>query len=337
MTLLTIAIPSYNAQAYLEKCVHSLVTGGDLVEIIIINDGSSDGTQLLAESLAAKYSNVRVINQENKGHGGAVNTGLAAAKGLYFKVVDSDDWVDQAAYRTVLKTLIAWQDPTQLLDVLVTNFVYEKEGKRHKKVMKYDGIFPENQLFSWANVANFPMGKYIMMHSLLYRTSLLREIHFSLPEHTFYVDNLLVFQPLQQARRLYYLPVDFYRYFIGRAEQSVNERVMIERIDQQLLVNRLLLADFDTQKSYEPQLRAYLIHHLEICTVISSTLLNLGGTAQHFQKKAELWNFFAQQQPEIFREFRNSFLGQLSNFSSPIGRWLTNSIYRIVRSIYGFN
>ena len=97
MTLLSIAVPSYNSETYLHYCVHSLVVGGDQVEIIIINDGSSDRTKEIAESLAKDYANVRVLHQENKGHGGAVNTGIREAKGKYFKVVDSDDWVDTRA------------------------------------------------------------------------------------------------------------------------------------------------------------------------------------------------------------------------------------------------
>lgn len=109
MTLLSIAIPSYNSEAYLHYCVHSLVMGGDKVEILIINDGSTnDGsthrTQEIAEGLENQFSNVRAIYQDNKGHGGAVNTGIREAKGKYFKVVDSDDWVDTRAYLKILES-----------------------------------------------------------------------------------------------------------------------------------------------------------------------------------------------------------------------------------------
>ncbi|MDG3181694.1 glycosyltransferase family 2 protein [Streptococcus sp. VTCC 12905] len=109
MTLLSIAIPSYNSETYLHYCVHSLVMGGDKVEILIINDGSTnDGsthrTQEIAEGLENQFSNVRAIYQDNKGHGGAVNTGIREAKGKYFKVVDSDDWVDTRAYLKILES-----------------------------------------------------------------------------------------------------------------------------------------------------------------------------------------------------------------------------------------
>lgn len=104
MTLLSIAIPSYNSEAYLHYCVHSLVMGGDKVEILIINDGSTDRTQEIAEGLENRFSNLRAIYQDDKGHGGAVNTGIREAKGKYFKVVDSDDWVDTRAYLKILES-----------------------------------------------------------------------------------------------------------------------------------------------------------------------------------------------------------------------------------------
>ena len=100
--------------------------------------------------------------------------------------------------------------------------------------MSYESVLPVQQIFGWDQVGNFSKGQYIMMHSLIYRTDLLRASQFQLPEHTFYVDNLFVFTPLQQVKTMYYLPVDFYRYLIGREDQSVNEQVMIKRIDQQL-------------------------------------------------------------------------------------------------------
>ena len=92
MKLLSIAIPCYNSQDYMESCIESLLVGGEEVEILIVDDGSSDRTAEIADDYARKYPTiVKAIHQENKGHGGAVNTGLAHATGLYFKVVDSDD------------------------------------------------------------------------------------------------------------------------------------------------------------------------------------------------------------------------------------------------------
>ena len=106
MKLLSVAVPCYNSQAYMEKCVDSLLEGGDQVEILIVDDGSSDDTAKIADDYAARYPGiVKAIHQENGGHGEAVNTGLKNATGIFFKVVDSDDWVNKEAYEAILTKL----------------------------------------------------------------------------------------------------------------------------------------------------------------------------------------------------------------------------------------
>ena len=105
--LLSIAIPCYNSEAYMRRCIDSLLPGGDEVEILIVDDGSAkDRTGEIADEYEANYPGIcRAIHQENGGHGEAVNAGLRAASGVYFKVVDSDDWVNEDAYRQVLEVL----------------------------------------------------------------------------------------------------------------------------------------------------------------------------------------------------------------------------------------
>ena len=103
MKLLTITVPCYNSESYMKRCIDSLLAGGEDVEIIIVDDGSTDGTAGIADEYAMQYpSVVKAIHQENGGHGQAVNTGIRNAKGLYFKVVDSDDWVKEEAYLKIL-------------------------------------------------------------------------------------------------------------------------------------------------------------------------------------------------------------------------------------------
>ena len=240
MKLLSIAIPCYNSAAYMENCIRSLLPGGNEVEILIVDDGSTkDNTAQIADEYERRYPGIcRAIHQENGGHGAAVNAGLKNATGIFFKVVDSDDWVNGDAYRKVLDTLRQFVLGQDTLDMLITNFVYEKQGAKHKKVMNYNLALPKNEPFTWDDVKVFMAGQYILMHSVIYRTELLRKCGLELPEHTFYVDNIFVYQPLPHVRTMYYLDVNFYRYFIGRSDQSVNEQVMIGRIDQQIRVTK---------------------------------------------------------------------------------------------------
>ena len=256
--LITFGIPCYNSAEYMGKCIESLLPGGDDIEIIIVDDGSTDDTARIADEYEAKYPGIcRAIHQENGGHGEAVNTGLKNATGLYYKVVDSDDWVDQEAYakvRETLKKLVAAGTP---VDMLLTNYVYEKVSENHQRRMMYTLLFPENKVIGWSDMKRVIPGFTILMHSVTYRTEMLRACGLKLPKHTFYVDNLFVYEPLPSVKTIYYLNVDFYRYYIGRAGQSVAEQTMVKRIDQQLRVNYMMIDACDLWALQEEHLRVY--------------------------------------------------------------------------------
>ena len=291
MKLLTFTIPCYNSQDYMRHCIESILPGGEDVEILIVDDGSKDDTAAIADEYAEKYPTiVKAIHQENGGHGEAVNAGIRNATGLYFKVVDSDDWVDWNAYQAILAKLREIAGGSVALDMLLANYVYEKEGAKHKRVMRQTG-FPKDQIFTWSDVRHFYKGHYILMHSVIYRTKLLRECGLELPKHTFYVDNIYVYKPLPHVRTMYYMDVDFYRYFIGREDQSVNEKVMISRIDQQIRVNKIMIDDVDLNKVSNYKCRHYIantiwkLSRLSCCNVkrylkISLHITNLILTAK---------------------------------------------------------
>ncbi len=338
MKLLSIAIPSYNSQDYMEHCIESLLVGGEDVEILIVDDGSKDKTGEIADRYAREYpSIVKAIHQENGGHGEAVNAGIRNASGLYFKVVDSDDWVDEEAYRKILSTLRELSGGSRVLDMLISNFVYEKEGAKHKKVMKYTGTLPENQMFGWSEARHFRKGQYILMHSVIYRTQLLRECGLELPKHTFYVDNIFVYVPLPYVKNMYYLNVDFYRYYIGREDQSVNEKVMIGRIDQQIRVNKLMVESVDLWKLPNRKLRKYMFNYLEIITVVSTIMLIRSGTQENLEKKRELWRYLKDYDLRLFWHLRKGIMGQTMNLPGKSGRKISIAAYKISQKVVGFN
>ena len=339
MKLLTFAVPCYNSAEYMRKCVESLLPGGDEVEILIVDDGSQkDNTLEIAREYEAKYPGIcRAIHQENGGHGEAVNTGLRNAAGIFFKVVDSDDWVDPEAYREVLATLRRFVQNNETLDMLLTNFVYEKQGARRKKVMNYHTAFPARQLCGWNDVRHFHVGQYILMHSVVYRTQMLRNSGLELPKHTFYVDNIFVYQPLPFVHTIYYLDVNFYRYFIGRSDQSVNEQIMIGRIDQQYLVTRIMLSCYDPAKIQPAKLRRYMVNYLDIMMTICSILSIRSNTEENLQKKKELWQSLRQKNLPLYLRLRCGFLGQAVNLPGKQGRKIASGGYRIAQKFYGFN
>lgn len=337
MKLLTFAIPCYNSQDYMEHCIESILPGGEDIEILIIDDGSKDRTAEIADDYAKRYpSIIRAIHQENGGHGEAVNTGIRNASGLYFKVVDSDDWVDAEAYKKVLQTLRELTGSKTTLDMLLSNYVYEKEGVKNKKVMRQTG-FPKDRLFTWSDVRHFYKGHYILMHSVIYRTKLLRECGLELPKHTFYVDNIYVYKPLPYVRTMYYLDVDFYRYYIGREDQSVNEKVMISRIDQQIRVNKIMLDDVNLWKVQNPKCRKYMFNYLEIITVVSTIMLIRSGTEENLEKKRALWKYIKDRDIKLFHKLRRGIMGQTMNLPGKSGRKISVAAYRLSQKVVGFN
>lgn len=341
MKLLSVAVPCYNSENYMKKCIDSLLAGGEDVEIIIVNDGSKDGTQQIGEEYAKKYPTiVKLISKENGGHGSAVNAGIMNAEGVFFKVVDSDDWVKESAYQQILTTLHNFVNEGTSLDMLISNFVYEKVGVERKKVMAYRHALPQKRIFTWKEIKRFRKGQYILMHSVIFRTKLLRECGLELPEHTFYVDNLFVFEPLPYVKKMYYLDVNFYRYFIGRDDQSVNEQVMISRIDQQLRVNRIMidfLVKMKPRTMKNKKQKNYMIAYLDIITTVSSIMLIRSGTEENLEKKKELWNYLKEKDAYLFRRLRYGLLGSSMNLPGRGGRKISVEGYKICQRFFKFN
>lgn len=338
MKYISFAIPCYNSQDYMAHAIESILPGGEDVEIIIVNDGSKDDTLKIAREYEGKYPDiVRVVDKENGGHGDAVTAGLTHASGSYFKVVDSDDWVDEEALLKILSAVKGFVDADSKVDMLISNYVYEKVGMTHKKVIHYRNVLPQNQVFRWDDIGSFHLDQYILMHSVIYRTKLLVECGLELPKHTFYVDNIYVYKPLPSVRTLYYMDVDFYRYFIGRDDQSVNERVMISRIDQQIRVNKIMVDAFDLWKIPDRKLRHYMFNYLEIITVISTIMLIRSGTEENLEKKRELWKYIKEKDIRLFHHLRAGILGNTMNLPGKGGRKISVAAYKLSQKVVGFN
>lgn len=250
----------------MKNCIDSLLPGGKDIEIIIVNDGSTDGTSEIAHEYEKQYPDiVRVIDKENGGHGSGVNAGVAAAEGMYFKVVDSDDRLDEYALKCLIYKIREHVLKGCAADLYITNFVYAHEdGNNYRS--DYVNQMPVDRLFTWADIKPLRLWKMLLMHSLVYNTKKLRESGLVLPEKTFYVDNLFAYQPLPHMETLYYLNVDMYMYFIGRADQSVTVANMSKRYEQQIRVMKLMFESYtyDEIMSMCKPLRKLMFHCLGV-------------------------------------------------------------------------
>lgn len=341
--LLTVTVPCYNSQDYLRRAVESLLSGGERLELLIVDDGSTDSTGQIAEEYAACCPDlVRVIHRQNGGHGAAVMSGLQEAQGLYFKVVDSDDWVDRDALKRLLDTLEEMNRAGICSDLVVTNYLYDhgEEGKR--KRIHYRGTLPVGRRITWDEVGRFRTGSYLMMHAVTFRTELLKNSGLALPEHTFYVDNIYVYVPMAQVETLYYLDADLYHYCIGRPDQSVNEAVVLSRLDQQLRINRIMLDSMDPEQIENPRHREYMLFYLELITTATYTYLMRTGKKEDERRAMDFLAEIRDGYPAVYR-----YLTSAPVFRHPARAVValpnrivfpaTRVAYRVMQRIFGFN
>jgi glycosyltransferase involved in cell wall biosynthesis len=333
--LLTIVVPAYNAAPHLARCLDSVTGMGDAVEVVVVDDGSTDDTAAIATAFAKNEAGrVRLVRQANRGHGGAVNTGLREARGQFVRVVDADDWLDRDGYRQLLATLAG---PARGSDLVVTNFVYDKAGRTVKSAVRYASALPPRQMVAWSGTGRFGLKDYLLMHSLTYRTEIVRSSGIILPEHCFYVDSLYAFVPLSQVQTLFYLDSDLYHYSIGRPDQSVAEDVMLTRLDQQFHVNRLMVDHLAADPGTESRLRRYRVHYLAIITAVSSLMSVLADTPDALQAKADLWSHIRHTSVDLHAELRRTPYGVASNLPGRLGRRVSIAIYHAAQKAVGFN
>ena len=136
---------------------------------------------------------------------------------------------------------------------------------------------------------------------------------------------------------MYYMNVDFYRYFIGREDQSVNEKVMISRIDQQIKVNKIMLDDVDLWKVPNLKCRKYMFNYLEIITVVSTIMLIKSGTEENLEKKRELWQYIKNRDIRVYHRLRRGILGNSMNLPGRGGRRISIAAYKLSQKVVGFN
>lgn len=346
MKEITFVVPCYNSAAYMERCIESLLPAGDACEIIIVDDGSSDDTGIIADRYKEKYpETVSVIHKSNGGHGSGVNAGLEKAKGVFFKVVDSDDFLDRDALPELMedihklcKNVDGLVDNCNV-DLIVCNYIYDHLEEGNQRNMRYRNVFRDGEICTWNTIGHFRPSQYLVMHSLYFRTEVLRKSKVRLPEHTFYVDNLFSNKPLPYVKSILYRDLDLYHYYLGREDQSVNEQVLMKRIDQQIKVTKMVATCtnlYKVQRRY-PKLAKYLKRNISIMMSISCIHLLLIGDKDALQKREELWKYIKDYDIFLYRWLKYRTVSGLTYLPGKIGARLTIAGYHMAGKIYRFN
>ncbi len=221
--ILSIVVPTYNVEKYLDRCIASLTYDSatlDKIEILIINDGSSDNSLKVAQKYASLYpKSITAIDKENGGHGSTINKGLELATGKYFRVIDSDDWVNIDDFKRFVDSLEGLDT-----DVVVTDYSREMAYNGTSVLctyrgLRYDRVYDLNEM----DLKDFG-DDYLYMATSTVKTQKFRDAKLLLDEKTFYVDMEYNILPIEHLNSFIYLDYDIYRYWIGRPQQSIDVR-----------------------------------------------------------------------------------------------------------------
>ena len=340
---ITFGIPCYNSAEYMDHCIESILEATDYaedVEIVIVDDGSAkDETPVKADEWARRHpSIVKAVHQENGGHGAAVMKALGHAEGAYFKNVDSDDWVDAGATAALLAQLRRFLELGDRVDLVITNYVYEHVEDNTRNVVDYRHVLPVGRVFTWNDIGHFMMWQYLLMHALTYRVDVLREAGLEMPPHTFYVDNIYAYVPFPKCRSLYYLDEDVYRYFIGREDQSVNDRVLTSRVDHYWRVARVMMHAYRVYDDIaSAKLRGYMMNYFTIIMAICSVFSKKSDRPDAMDELRRLWDELREYDPRMYRRARYCLVGLVTNLPGSVGKALTLAGYRAAQKLVKFN
>ena len=319
----------------MEQCIESLLPGGEQVEIVIVNDGSADRTGEVADRYACKYPDlVRVIHQENRGHGGAVNAAAAGLESWYFMVVDSDDSLDYTAYRRLLALLSACVLKKKLPDVIFTDYRNVTPSDQNGKVISYANYMPERRLFTADQIRNMPVGTYLFIHSMICRTKFYQETGIALPEKRYYEDQIFVCGSLMHAKTLYYLKTTLYRYLTGRKGQSVDLEMISAHSEDQLYIARYLARMILSPNVPDNGSRRYLKRHYNIVYCVSCVVLMLKGDRDSLRQRDRLNRYLRKLDKDFYRSQRYSVTGRLVNAPGRAGSVLARISYFVAHHFF---
>jgi len=235
MIVLTLIVPAYNSAATLEKCLHSLFDEQvqDEIEVIIVNDGSTDSTAAIAQAFVNKHPNCRLINKENGGHGSVINVASKLASGKYIKVIDSDDWVQTQNLPSYVKALVNAQ-----ADVVLTHFRTHDSRSGVTREYKMQNVdLNKEYLFEalWKQKSN-SIKHVCNFHGITYQRQFYNECNLHLSEGISYEDQEYATLPFANIKTILPLDLYLYEYSLGSATQSVSEENQVKKFPDMLQV-----------------------------------------------------------------------------------------------------
>ncbi len=333
---ITFCIPAYNSEPFLHVALDSLMRFDSRIEVLVIDDGSTDKTFEIAKGYAARFPIFRDIHQENKGHGGAVNTAIKEAKGRFFKVLDSDDWVDVNALNALLVDIERCE---AFPDVYIMDYTYWEGYERENTTITYERCLPERRTTSMDSVRRMLIKQNFTVHSAMFRTELLRVSEVNLPEHCSYDDNYLVYACLCAGKTIRYLHRSLYQYMIGREGQSMSSENLYRKWGDIILTSELVYQyrDIAPLKKKNPGLYRLLMHHLYLIVCMVPTVCQINGSPEATEAMRAFFDRCKQSKPEQYKLVRRHLILRLMTMKGKLGRFNTRVVVGVARKVVKFN
>ena len=309
MKILSVIIPSYNAEGFLDKAVSSLLVPELLesLEIIVVNDGSGDRTAAIAGEYCDRFPDtVRLISQENKGHGGALNTGCAAATGKYLKILDADDWVETRNLPAFVHALERTDS-----DVVLTHFhTVDVSTGEVLKWATYPAEFGKALTFEEIMADWRGYYRCFTLHGITYNTAFYRQYGIRLSEHVFYEDYEYTTFPCCHARTVTPLDLLIYDYRVGDVNQSVSEASRLKRIGHLETVLDRMIRQSRLAEGLSGGGKAYMVTKTQelLLSYFTTALLTDPDHRRGRDNARRMMAHFSEEMPEVAAMARKKYL-----------------------------
>lgn len=307
--LLSIIVPMYNSKKYIEKCLDSLILRHGFmkeIEIIVVNDGSTDGCERIVEKYVCRYpGSIRLINQRNGGHGAAVNTGIRNCTGQYFRILDADDWFITEQFEEYVRIL----QKIQVSDMVVCGFQTYNIQTQKENIISAEIENPIQYFTMEKVVSDWKKFKTIFsLHGIAYCTEFYRKNAIELPEKVFYDDAIFFTVAASQARKICALNQVVYVYRIGDVNQSVSAANRVCRIEQIEKVIRIICGTVNENRTQAGQ----EYWNYKTCSVLAdyfvTTFLRYEDRTIGRRRAIKYMKDVAQVAPSIARKVRIKYI-----------------------------
>lgn len=302
LELISVIVPVYNVEKYIRECLDSIVNQTyKNLQIILVDDGSTDNSSKICDEFAKKDSRITVVHQENQGAGAAKNTGLELIEGEYFSIIDSDDYIDLSMYEKMVSLMKQYD--SDIVQCLFKQVYVNKIIMRQYSTLKKSCTVLTRQKYLQHFLSDW---KFAVFWNKLFRSSLLDNIRF--PVGRKIDDEFFTYKLVCNAKRIVNTTEPFYFYRMRKSSvmnNNAKNRLIYDRID--CFVER-----YEYVSSRFPKLRKTYYNKLS-----DSLLLYKSKLGTDDDKLKGLFFKYPYKRPSVITKIFNRFSRQ-KNYEPPI-------------------